>query len=97
MGHVIGKRRIWIYFYNSSKLNELVGFAMKWIAKQHEAASLKALEVAAATKVNILVRDKVKRNIVDHMEKEQSCMFRADPLVQKVTFAIEEKRQHSIK
>lgn len=41
----------------------------------------------------ILVCDKGKRKIVDHMEEEKSYKFREDPLVEKVVMAIEAKRQ----
>ena len=39
------------------------------------------------------MHDKGKRKIVDGMEEEQRCKFRADPLVEKATMAIEAKRQ----
>lgn len=38
------------------------------------------------------MHNKGKRKIVDYMEEEQSCKFRADPLVDKVAMAIEAKR-----
>ena len=65
---------------------------MEWVAKQCEAASWRALE-EAVLEVNIPVRDKGKRKIIDHMEEEQKCKFREDPLVEKETIAIEVKRQ----
>lgn len=43
--------------------------------------------------MNILVCDKGKRKIVDHMEEEKSFKFWVDPLVEKVSMAIEEKRK----
>lgn len=57
-----------------------------------KAASWRAPQVAT-TKVNIPVRDKGKRKIVDNMEEQQSCKFQADPLVQKEALEIEAKMQ----
>lgn len=62
-----------------------------------EVASQRAPEAAAAVEVNILVCDKGKRNIVDNMEEEKRCKFRADPHVQKAYLAIEAKRKQSNK
>lgn len=66
---------------------------MKWLAKQCEAASRRAPEVVAIVEANIIVCNEGKRKIVNRMEEEQSCKFQADPLVEKVTFAIERKRK----
>lgn len=52
----------------------MVGLAVEWVAKQREASSQRELEAAAA-EVNILVRDKGKRNIINNMEEEKSCKF----------------------
>lgn len=60
----------WRYCYNSSRVNEPVGFVVEWLAKKHEAAPRRALEATIAIEVNILVRNKGKRNIVDQMEEE---------------------------
>ena len=62
--------------------------------KQHEAASRRAPEVVAAVEANTPVCNKSKRKFFNHMEEEKSYKFRADPLVEKVAFAIEEKRQY---
>lgn len=43
--------------------------------------------------MNIPLRDKSKRKILDHMEEEKSCKFREDPLVEKPAMAIDAKRQ----
>lgn len=60
--------------------------------KKHEAASRRA-PAAIPAEVNIPECDKGKRNIVDSMEAEQRCKFREDPLMQKLAFGIEVKRQ----
>ena len=48
---------------------------------------------AVATEVNMPVRDKGKRKIVDSVEAEQSFKFQVDPLMQKEVFSIEAKRK----
>ena len=84
----------WRYFYSFFRPNELVGFAEEWLEKKCEAASWRALVVAAvATEPSIPVHDKGKRNIVNRMEEEQSCKFQAYPFVEKETMAIEAKRK----
>jgi len=85
----------WRYCYNSSKPNEQFGFTIEWLAQQHEVASWRAPALVATTEIakpSIHVRDKGKRKIVDHIEEEQSCKFRACPLVEQVAMAIQAKR-----
>lgn len=68
---------------------------MDWLAKQHEEASQRApiaIVAVVAVEASIPARDKGKRNIVDCMEEEQRCKFRADSLVEKSSMAIEAKR-----
>lgn len=48
---------------------------MEWLVKQHEEASWRAPEVAAAAEVSIPVHDKGKRKIVGRMEEEKRCKF----------------------
>ena len=45
---------------------------MEWLAKQHEVASQREPEAVATIEVNVPMRNKGKRNIVNHMEEEQS-------------------------
>jgi len=63
---------------------------VEWLAKQRKAASKREL---AASEVNIPMRDKGKRNIVDNMEEEQSRKSWANPLMCKVALEIEVKRK----
>ena len=69
----------------------------QWTGRPHYAMDSGATSQIAleptAVEVNIPVRDKGKRKIVDHMVEEKSCKFRADPLVEKETMAIEVKMQ----
>lgn len=65
----------WRYCYNSSRLNEPVGFVVEWLAKQCETGSRKAPKVAAVVEVDIPVPDKGKRKIFYYMEEEKSCNF----------------------
>ena len=62
-----------------------------------EAASWREPKAIVAVEVNIPMRDKGKRKIVDHMEEEKSCKFREDPLIEKVAMAIEVKTQYHSK
>ena len=60
---------------------------MEWLAKQHEAASRRALALEVAEE-RMPVNKNGKTNIVNCMEEEQSYKLRGDPLVEKVAMAI---------
>ena len=81
----------WRYFYNSSRLSELVSMVEEWKATLQAVAPYEATTIMTVVS-NKPMQYKGKRKIVKSAEAEKSYKLKEDTLVEKVALEIEAKR-----
>lgn len=64
--------------------------AVEWLAVHKETTSQRAA-TSTTTEGSRPMHDKGKRKVVDNIEAEHNCKFKADPLVLRATLEIEAK------
>lgn len=81
----------WRYFYNSSRLNELVRVVVEWLAT-HKATTSQREATSTTAKGSSPTHEKGKRKVFDSVEVEKSCKLKEDPPVLRESLEIETKR-----